>query len=129
MFESSEYWIFYPSCSENHSSEVNSELYPPKTGEETAMLLASTLLPEIAAKTYTKENHWHLLCYPASINKRNYVVEWLRSEGSFKIIWFQSPCHGFTGQVAQVPIPPSFEHLQGWGTQSSGQQCQGLTIL
>jgi len=95
------------------------------------MFHASTLLPEIAAKTPTK--HWHLLCCPASINRRNDVIKWFRLEGSFKISWFQFPCHGQgchpLGQAAQVPIQPSLEHLQGWGTHSSGQQCQGLTIL
>jgi len=32
-------------------------------------------------------------------------------------------------QAAQGPIQPGLEHLQGWGTHSSGQQCQHLTAL
>uniref|UniRef100_A0A8C3PLQ6 Uncharacterized protein n=1 Tax=Calidris pygmaea TaxID=425635 RepID=A0A8C3PLQ6_9CHAR len=54
------------------------------------------------------------------------IIEWFGLEGTLKIIEFQTPCHGQghlpLDQVAQSPIQPGLEHLQGWGSHNfSGQ--------
>lgn len=46
------------------------------------------------------------------------VIEWLRLEGTLKIIEFLPPCHSQEQlpleQVAQAIIQPGLEHIQGW---------------
>ena len=63
------------------------------------------------------------------INKelQNYrIMEWFGSEGTFKIIQFQSPCyrqgHFSLDQVAQSPIQPGLERLQGGGIHNLPEQ-------
>jgi len=45
------------------------------------------------------------------------IIEWFGLEGTFKIVLFQPPCyrqgHLPLDQVAQSPIQPGLEHLQG----------------
>jgi len=46
-------------------------------------------------------------------------MEWFGLEGTFRIIYFQLPCHGqghlSPDQVAQSPLQPGLEHFQGGG--------------
>jgi len=50
------------------------------------------------------------------------ITEWLRLEGTFKIIWFQAPCYRQgclpLDQVAHGPIQPALECFQGGGIHS-----------
>ena len=53
-------------------------------------------------------------------------MEWFGLEGTFKIIWFQPPCHEQghlpPAQRAQSSIQPGLEPCQGGGSHSfSGQ--------
>jgi len=53
------------------------------------------------------------------------IVEWSGLEGTFKIIWFQPPCHEQgclpLSQVAQSSIQPGLEHFQGWGSHNKAR--------
>ena len=67
------------------------------------------------------------------INKelQNYrIMEWFGSEGTFKIIQFQSPCyrqgHFSLDQVAQSPIQPGLECFQE-GAFTTTPWCRALS--
>ena len=73
-----------------------------------------------------------IICYNPILlhtitESENYeIIEWFGLEGTLKIIWFQSPCHGQAhlppDQVAQSPIQSGLEQCQGGGSHSfSGQ--------
>lgn len=53
-------------------------------------------------------NNFESLLYPFQIEKAHRIIEWFRSEGTLKTIYFQSPCHGWN---AQGPIQLRLEHL------------------
>jgi len=59
---------------------------------------------------------------PREANSNHRTIEWIGLEGTLKIIWFQSPCHGQghlpLDQGAQSSIQPGLEHFQGGGSHS-----------
>ena len=61
------------------------------------------------------------------------ITEWLRLEGTLKVIELQPPCHGQSclslDQAAQGPVQPGLEHLQGWGTTASLGSCASASPL
>ena len=73
------------------------------------------LLPLRHCETWSLQNHR--------------ITEWPGLEGTSRIMNLQSPCHRqghqpphLLDQVAQGPIQPGLEHLQGWGIHNlSGQ--------
>ena len=78
-----------------------------------------------ARKTHGRKRH--AVCIMKTRNHTNHkIIEWLRLEGTLKVTWFQTPCHGQgcqpLVQIAENYIQPSFECLQTWGTDNfSGQ--------
>ena len=67
-----------------------------------------------------------------SSKKNHSIVGWFGFEGTLKppqpqpLPWARMPP---TSSGCPGLIQPGLGHLQGWGTHSSGQQCQGLTTL
>ena len=75
----------------------------------------------------TEESHLFPL---TNAPKKEDIIEWLG--GDLKAHTEPNPCHGLgtpTSSGCPGSIQPGLGHLQGWGTHSSGQQCQGLTTL
>jgi len=61
------------------------------------------------------------------------IIDWFELEGTFKIIWFQPPCHEQghlpLDEVAQSSIQPGLEHCQGGGSHNFSQDTNSLRAL
>ena len=100
------------------------------------LLECVVFLAELIIEKKTKEYLYHSLGWERLTQDHwdHRIIEGFGLEGTFKIIWFQPPCHEQghlpLDQVAQSSIQPGLEHCQGGSSHSfSGQRVQCFTTL